>query len=117
MGHDSTDGPRVARGGDYGTAAHESQRELGVGLSDKIGKVLVALEALDRSLRAGPSHPLLGLGSLFASLIESGPKSSSYSERCLLQLDRRAIPSEAREMLNTEMWASLTQVCNRRCRL
>jgi hypothetical protein len=42
MGHDPTDEPRLARGGDYGTAAHESQRELGVGLSDKIGKVLVA---------------------------------------------------------------------------
>jgi acetylornithine deacetylase len=110
MGDDPTDGPRLARGGDCGKAAHKSQRELGVGVSDKIGKVPVALEVLDRSLRAGPSHPLLGLGSLYASLIESGPKSSSYSERCLLQLDRRTIPSEARKTLDTEMRSPLTQV-------
>jgi acetylornithine deacetylase len=110
MGHDSTDGPRVARGGDYGTAAHKSQRELGVGLSDKIGKVLVALEALDRSLRAGPSHPLLGLGSLFASLIESGQESSSYSERGPLMLDPRTIPSETCETLDAEMRSLPTQV-------
>jgi acetylornithine deacetylase len=79
-------------------------------VSDKIGEVLVALEVLVRSLRAGPRHPLLGLGSLYASLIESGPKSLSYSERCLLQLDRLVIPSEAREILDTKMRSPLTQV-------
>ncbi|HET9920604.1 MAG TPA: M20/M25/M40 family metallo-hydrolase, partial [Ktedonobacteraceae bacterium] len=75
-----------------GVAAHGSLPELGVDAIAKMGKVLVALEALDRSLRAAPSHPLLGSGSLHASLIAGGQELSSYPERCLLNVERRTVP-------------------------
>jgi hypothetical protein len=101
---------RLARGGDCGKAVHGSQRELGVSVSDKMGEVLVALEVLDRSLRAGPSHILLRSGSLHASLIESGQESSSYSKRGPLLLDPRTIPSETCETLDAEMRSLPTQV-------
>lgn len=42
-----------------GIAAHGSLPERGVDAIVKMGKVLLGLEKLDRSLRAHPSHPLL----------------------------------------------------------
>src|ERR1051325_2951618 len=54
-----------------GKAAHGSRPDLGVDAIVKMGKVLVELEKLDQTLRANPTHPLLGSGSLHASLIRS----------------------------------------------
>ena len=77
-----------------GTAAHGSRPDLGVDAIVKMGKVLVGLEVLDRSLQSVPSHHLLGSGSLHASLISGGQELSSYPERCVLSVERRTIPGE-----------------------
>ncbi len=87
----------------HGRAAHGSRPELGIDAIAKMGRILVGLEELDRSLRAEPSHPLLGSGSLHASLIEGGQELSSYPERCLLRLERRTIPSETPERVEAEI--------------
>jgi acetylornithine deacetylase len=86
-----------------GVAAHGSRPELGVDAIAKMGHVLVALEALDRSLQAGRRHPLVGPGSLHASLIEGGQEFSSYPARCLLTGERRTIPAETREQVELEL--------------
>lgn len=93
-----------------GVAAHGSLPELGVDAIAKMGKVLVALEALDRSLRAAPSHPLLGSGSLHASLIAGGQELSSYPERCLLNVERRTVPGETRERVEAQIQSLLDQI-------
>ncbi|MEZ4736159.1 MAG: ArgE/DapE family deacylase [Caldilineaceae bacterium] len=77
-----------------GVAAHGSRPELGVDAIAKMGHVLVALEQLDGELRAQPTHPLLGSGSLHASLISGGQELSSYPARCCLEIERRTIPGE-----------------------
>jgi len=77
-----------------GRAAHGSRPELGIDAIAKMGHVLVGLEELDRTLRAAPTHGLLGSGSLHASLIEGGQELSTYPDRCLLQVERRTIPGE-----------------------
>ncbi|HLG63878.1 MAG TPA: ArgE/DapE family deacylase [Ktedonosporobacter sp.] len=77
-----------------GVAAHGSLPEVGVDAIAKMGKILVGLEELERSLRAKPSHPLLGSGSVHASLIEGGQELSSYPQRCVLGLERRTVPGE-----------------------
>ena len=56
----------------FGVAAHGSRPHLGVDAIAKMGKVLVALDAQDRAMRAQPTHDLLGGGSLHASLISGG---------------------------------------------
>ncbi|HEY9525887.1 MAG TPA: M20/M25/M40 family metallo-hydrolase, partial [Anaerolineales bacterium] len=66
-----------------GKAAHGSRPDLGVDAIVKMGKVLNEIENLDQTLRANPTHPLLGSGSLHASLINGGQELSSYPERCL----------------------------------
>ena len=77
-----------------GRAAHGSRPDLGVDAIARMGHVLVRLEELDRELRAKPTHPLLGSGSVHASLVSGGQEYSSYPERCLLQGERRTIPGE-----------------------
>jgi acetylornithine deacetylase/succinyl-diaminopimelate desuccinylase-like protein len=79
----------------HGVAAHGSMPHLGVDAIEKMGHVLVALGALNDRLGSGPAHPLLGTGSLHASLIEGGQEMSSYPARCLLTGERRTVPGEA----------------------
>jgi acetylornithine deacetylase len=93
-----------------GKAAHGSRPDLGIDAIVKMGHVLVALERLDRSLRAAPSHRLLKSGSLHASLIEGGQELSSYPERCTLQIERRTIPGETPEQVETEIRELLEEI-------
>lgn len=90
-----------------GVAAHGSRPELGVDAIAKMGSILVALDDLDHALRAHPTHPLLGSGSLHASLIQGGRELSSYADRCLLSLERRTIPGETAQSVQAELQAIL----------
>jgi acetylornithine deacetylase len=85
-----------------GKAAHGSRPDLGVDAIVKMGKVLAEMEMLDQTLRANPTHPLLGSGSLHASLIQGGQELSSYPERCLLSVERRTLPGESPEAVEAE---------------
>ena len=86
-----------------GVAAHGSRPHLGVDAIAKMGPVLVALRAFDERLRAGAQHPLVGPGSIHASLIEGGQEFSSYPARCLLSGERRTIPGETVEQVEREL--------------
>jgi acetylornithine deacetylase len=86
-----------------GRAAHGSRPDLGIDAIARMGHVLVRLEALDAELRSNSGHPLLGTGSLHASLIEGGQEFSSYPARCLLTGERRLIPGETRSQVEEEL--------------
>jgi acetylornithine deacetylase len=86
-----------------GVAAHGSRPDLGVDAIARMGPVLVALKRLDERLQAGPRHPLVGPASLHASLIEGGQEFSSYPARCLLTGERRTIPGETVEQVESEL--------------
>jgi acetylornithine deacetylase len=90
-----------------GRAAHGSRPDLGIDAIAKMGRVLVGIDELDRTLRASPSDRLLGSGSLHASVIEGGQEFSSYPERCVLQGERRTIPGETVESVEAELRALL----------
>jgi acetylornithine deacetylase len=89
-----------------GVAAHGSRPDLGVDAIMKMGHVLVALEQLDRRLQAGRRHPLVGAGSLHASLIEGGQEFSSYPARCLLTGERRTLPGETPAEIEADLRAA-----------
>ncbi len=93
-----------------GTAAHGSLPELGVDAIVKMGKILVELEKLDRSLRAHPSHPLLKSGSVHASLIEGGLELSTYPDHCKLGVERRTVPGETQESVEAEIQAIFNHI-------
>jgi acetylornithine deacetylase len=86
-----------------GRAAHGSRPDLGIDAIARMGGVLVRLEELDARLRTDPTHPLLGSGSLHASLISGGQEFSSYPDRCLLQGERRTIPGESAAQVEGEL--------------
>jgi acetylornithine deacetylase len=86
-----------------GRAAHGSRPHLGIDAIAKMGRVLTGIEELDQRLRADPTHPYLGSGSVHASLIEGGQEFSSYPARCVLQAERRTIPGETRELAEREI--------------
>jgi acetylornithine deacetylase len=86
-----------------GRAAHGSRPDLGIDAIAKMGRVLVGIEELDRTLRASPTHPHVGTGSVHASLIEGGQEFSSYPARCVVQAERRTIPSETAALAEQEL--------------
>jgi len=79
-----------------GVAAHGSRPDLGVDAIAAMGPILTGIRELDDALRSRPAHPLLGTGSIHASVIEGGQEYSSYPARCLLLGERRTIPGETR---------------------
>lgn len=95
-----------------GLAAHGSLPDLGVDAIVKMGKVLVEFEALDARLRAAVGHPLVGTGSVHASLIEGGQELSSYPRHCRLQIERRTIPGETRATVEAEVSALLARIAS-----
>jgi acetylornithine deacetylase len=77
-----------------GRAAHGSRPAEGRDAIARMGRVLVALEARDRELRARPPAPFLGTASLHASIIAGGRELSSYPDVCTLQMERRTLAGE-----------------------
>ena len=86
-----------------GRAAHGSRPREGRDAILRMGRVLARLEALDRSLQARPPHPIMGTGSLHASLISGGRELSSYPDRCDLQIERRTISGETADGAEREI--------------
>jgi acetylornithine deacetylase len=87
-----------------GRAAHGSRYDLGIDAIALMGQVLVGLSDLDERLRAEfAPHPLLGGGSLHASLIEGGQELSTYPERCTVKVERRTLPGESAELVEEQI--------------
>ena len=85
-----------------GRAAHGSRPDLGVDAIVQMGKVLVEIERLQQKLAEGRQHPLLGAGSVHASLIQGGRELSSYPDSCKLQVERRTAPPESEQDVANE---------------
>ena len=77
-----------------GVAAHGSRPDLGVDAIAHMGRIVTGVLELDRRLRAGRGHLLLGTGTIHASLVEGGQELSTYPARCVVTLERRTIPGE-----------------------
>jgi acetylornithine deacetylase len=92
-----------------GRAAHGSRPHLGIDAIVKMGPVLTALGALDDGL-AAHEHPLLGRGSVHASLIAGGVELSSIPASCTVGIERRTLPGETAADVEGEL-AALLDAC------
>ncbi|HEX3534252.1 MAG TPA: ArgE/DapE family deacylase [Gemmatimonadaceae bacterium] len=92
-----------------GRAAHGSRYDVGIDAITHAGFLLTELDRLEQTRHAGPTHPLLGRGSLHASKIQGGVGMSTYPERCSLAIERRTIPGESVEKATRE----ITDACAR----
>ena len=94
----------------HGRAAHGSRPDDGRDAIVRMGRVLVALDARDRELRARASVAFQGTGSLHASLINGGRELSSYPDRCTLQMERRTVSGEDEAAVMLEIRALLDRL-------
>jgi len=78
-----------------GRAAHGSRFELGVDANMKMGQFLARLAQLERVLRIGPRHALVGPPSLHAALLKGGTGLSTYAPLSTVQIERRTVPGES----------------------
>jgi acetylornithine deacetylase len=100
-----------------GRAAHGSRYEIGVDAITHAGLVLAELEKLERTREHGKRHPLLGRGSLHASMIRGGVGMSTYPEECVLSIERRTLPGETAETAMREVENACAAVRARDLRL
>jgi acetylornithine deacetylase len=93
-----------------GRAAHGSRPRDGRDAILRMGRVLCRLEALDRALQSRAPHPVIGTGSLHASIIAGGQELSSYPDRCHLQMERRTVIGESADDVRREVEEILTSL-------
>ncbi len=97
-----------------GRAAHGSRWDIGVDAIRHAGLLLAELDRVDSEVLPCTTHPLLGRGSLHASLISGGIGMSTYPDRCVLKLERRTIPGESAGGAVAEVEAACATVRARR---
>ena len=91
-----------------GRAAHGSRPNDGKDAILHMGRVLGRLEAVEKALQTGPTHPRLGRASLHASTIHGGQALSVYPDRCVLRVERRTVTGEAPDVGLQEVRAVLS---------
>ncbi len=76
-----------------GVSAHSSKTHLGVNAISHMARVVLALEQENQRL-AGTKHPLLGPASINVGKISGGVQVNFVPDHCVIEIDRRLLPSE-----------------------
>lgn len=97
----------------HGRASHTALPGEGIDAVARMGRVLVALEELDRSLQAEPPHPLVGHGSVLASLIRGGSELFTTPADCRIDIVRRTLPGQTAATVTDEMNRLLSELSAR----
>ncbi|MGE5327351.1 MAG: ArgE/DapE family deacylase [Deltaproteobacteria bacterium] len=101
----------------HGRAAHGSRPDEGIDAIALMGPILVEVGNLQSELSARSGHPLVGCGSVHASLISGGQELSSYPEKCRLSIERRLIPGEDGAAFERELNEIVSRARSRNPRL
>jgi acetylornithine deacetylase len=88
-----------------GIAAHGSRFDLGVDANMRMGRFLARLDKLEQELRTRPAHALVGPPSLHAAVLRGGTGTSTYADRCRLEIERRTVPGETEAQVLAEIQA------------
>ncbi|OBT85767.1 hypothetical protein VE02_05837 [Pseudogymnoascus sp. 03VT05] len=86
-----------------GRSAHGSRPDLGIDAICKAGHFLVELDKYSQDILKGPGHPILGTGSIHASLIQGGEELTSYPAVCTISIERRTVPGETPDIVVAEI--------------
>jgi acetylornithine deacetylase len=97
----------------HGRAAHGSRYDVGVDAIAHAAHLLTELDAHQRTVLTGITHPLLGRASLHAGTIIGGTGPSTYAERCTVTLERRTLPGERETVFAEELEAALARARTR----
>jgi acetylornithine deacetylase len=94
----------------HGRASHTALPGEGIDAIARMGRVLVALEDLDRSLHSHPAHLLIGHGSVLASLIRGGSELFTTPAECRIDLVRRTLPGQTAADVTDEIERLLSKL-------
>jgi acetylornithine deacetylase len=97
----------------HGRASHAALPGEGIDAIARMGRVLVGLEELDKSLQGRAPHPLVGHGSLLATLIRGGSELFTVPAECRIDLIRRTLPGESAESVTKEIGGLLSELRSR----
>ena len=86
-----------------GKAAHGSRYDVGIDANMHMGRFLAELDKLEQKLHLTEEHPLVGLPSMHASVINGGTDISTYSGKCNLKIERRTVPGENTASITSEL--------------
>ena len=86
-----------------GIAAHGSRFDLGIDANMRMGRFLARLDGLEQELRARQPHALVGPPSLHAAVLRGGTGTSTYADRCRLEIERRTVPGETEAQVVSEI--------------
>jgi acetylornithine deacetylase len=96
-----------------GRAAHGSRYDIGVDAVTHAALLLADLDAYQRDVLPGITHPLLGRASFHAGPITSDGTLSSYPAWCQVGLERRTLPGEDGAHFVHEIEAAVARVAAR----
>jgi len=96
----------------HGRAAHGSRYDLGVDAITHAALIIAELDRIQTRSMSRHTHPLLGRGSLHASLISGGSGISTYPELCTVQIERRTLPGETERTFLDELASATAMVRN-----
>jgi acetylornithine deacetylase len=94
----------------HGRAAHGSRWDLGDSAITRMGRVITALDQLDRSVLRSRTHGLVGPASMHCGLVQGGVGLTTYAPECRLQVERRTLPGETAEAALAEITAAVQAV-------
>ena len=86
-----------------GKPAHSSAPDEGINAISQMLPVLTALETYSQELQRRPAHPLTGGPTLAVTLIQGGNQINVVPDHCWIAIDRRVVPGEAAEEMETEI--------------
>ena len=95
-----------------GRTAHGSRPAEGTDAITKMGAFLQGLDDLQAELEERTGDPLLGPGSVHASVIRGGREMSSYPATCHLGVERRTVPGETAGSVIAEL-EDIAERCRR----
>ena len=93
-----------------GRAAHGSRYDLGVDAITHAALIIAELDRMQSRSMSRHTHPLLGRGSLHASLISGGSGISTYPELCTVEIERRTLPGETERTFLDELASATAMV-------
>lgn len=92
-----------------GKSVHATNPDRGVNAITALARVVLALDAYHRDLRARV-HPLVGSPTCNVGVIQGGSTANAVPDRCTIHIDRRMIPRESPEAVQREIEAVLASV-------
>jgi acetylornithine deacetylase len=92
----------------HGRAAHGSRYDLGIDAITRAALIIAELDRMQRTELVLRTHPLLGRGSLHASLISGGSGPSTFADRCTVEIERRTLPTENVQTFMDELEGAIT---------